>query len=43
MLTEEEIRKIIDKQKEFRKAINDPIARKCTQAFIDGLECALND
>ncbi len=43
MLSEVEVRNIIAKEVEFLESIRDPVARKCTMAFVAGLECVLND
>jgi len=43
MLSEFEIRNIVEKEREFMESIVDPIERKVAGAFIAGLECVLND
>jgi hypothetical protein len=43
MLSREEIVNIIKREQEFLEAIVDPVERKCTGAFIAGLELVLNE
>ena len=43
LLSEEEIRVLINRERDFMEDIVDPVDRKCTGAFIAGLECALNE
>jgi hypothetical protein len=43
MLSREEIVKVIEREREFLKDIVDPVERKCTGAFIAGMELVLNE
>ena len=43
MLSEDEVRMLIEKEKGFLVDTVDPVERKCLEAFIDGLECVLNE
>jgi hypothetical protein len=43
VLSEPEIKAVIQLEKEQLEAVIDPVERKCVGAFIAGLECALNE
>ena len=43
MLSEDELRCVIEQQRGFLECMVDPVERKVMVAFIDGLECALNE
>ena len=43
LLDEQEIKNIIEREKNLLEAIVDPVDRKCCGAFIAGLECCLNE
>jgi len=43
MLSSDEIKRIIAREREYLESIVDPVERKCCGSFIAGLECVLNE
>ena len=43
VLSDDELRNVIVREKEYLESIVDPVQRKCQMAFISGLELNLNE